>query len=322
VRQESNKFIRRVESRTIDDLPINQLLVCVHYSSLNYKDALSCIGNLGVTRRYPHIPGIDAAGVVVSSESENYKVGDKVIIIGSALGMNYPGGFSQYIRIPSEWAMHLPEKISLKESMIYGTAGFTAALSISNLLNQKINNNMGPILVTGATGGIGSFSVGILSKLGFQVVASSGKNQADKFLSKLGAFDVIKRSSVNDETGRILLKQLWAACIDTVGGNTLSTVIRSCKDEGVILATGMVASQNFNITVMPFLLRGVKLIGVNAQGVSNSLCHEIWSLLVDKWKPKHFNNMFKECSLETLNENIDKILQGKISGRIIINLKE
>ena len=186
VKKESNKFVRTIETKFLEELPHGDVLIRVHYSSLNYKDGLSCIGNVGVTRKYPHIPGIDASGVVVSSNGINFKEGDNVFVIGTELGMNHWGGFSQYIRVPESWVTLLPEDLTLKDAMIFGTAGLTAALAVYELINQKITIDLSPILVTGSTGGIGTFSVGILSKLGYNVTASTGKKTSNDFLMNLG----------------------------------------------------------------------------------------------------------------------------------------
>jgi len=321
VKKESNKFVRTIETKFLEELPHGDVLIRVHYSSLNYKDGLSCIGNVGVTRKYPHIPGIDASGVVVSSNGINFKEGDNVFVIGTELGMNHWGGFSQYIRVPESWVTLLPEDLTLKDAMIFGTAGLTAALAVYELINQKITIDLSPILVTGSTGGIGTFSVGILSKLGYNVTASTGKKTSNDFLMNLGVNNVIDRLEVDDKTGMILLKQKWAACIDTVGGNILSTILRSSKDKAIIVSTGMVSSQNFNLTVMPFILRGIKLVGINTQSTSFEVRNQIWKLLANSWKPINFEQIYTECNLEELDSFIDEILSGEIIGRIIVNLK-
>ena len=318
---DEKNYTRAIEERSIDDLPQGEVLIRVHYSSLNYKDGLSCIGNRGVTRHYPHTPGIDAAGVVETSESNDFKAGDPVVITCYDLGMNTAGGFSQFIRVPADWVMPLPDGLSLRESMIYGSAGFTAGLSVDVLQRQGVNPEKGPIVVTGATGGVGSVSVALLAGRGYSVSASTGKPDAEDFLKKLGASEVIGRDAVNDKYGKPLLKETWANAIDTVGGTTLATLLKACKEGGAVAATGMVASTDLPTTVFPFILRGVSLLGINAQGTSMSIRQKIWSKLAKEWKPAGFERLAFDCRLEKLNPEIDRILAGGQRGRVVVNLQ-
>jgi acrylyl-CoA reductase (NADPH) len=316
----NNSFIRNIEYRYIAELPKGEVLINVIYSSLNYKDGLSCIGNLGVTRRYPHTPGIDAAGYVVSSESDKFKKGDEVIVISHDLGMNTSGGFSQYIRVPASWPMHLPKGLSLRESMIFGTAGFTAALAVDTILKNYDSNFNNKILVSGVSGGVGSISAAILIKLGFLVVGSTGKKTTNNFLFDVGVNKFIDRVFLSEEDNRPLLKIQWDAAIDTVGGNTLSNLIKSVKDNGLVISTGMVSSEKINLSIMPFILRGVKLFGINSQGTDTNTRHYIWNKLSHDWKPENLESIVTECNLENLNSQIDSILNGLVQGRVIINL--
>jgi len=224
---EDKKFNRKITDRNINDLPEGDVLLKVEYSSLNYKDALSATGNRGVTRRFPHTPGVDAAGVVDNSMTDRFTKGDQVIVHGYDLGMDTSGGFGQYIRVPSEWVVNLPEHLTLKEAMMYGTAGFTAALSVYRLTENKINPGSGKILVTGATGGVGCMAVAILAKAGFEIVASTGKSDQVEFLKSIGASEVISREESMDQTDKLLLKGLWAGVVDTVGGDILAAAIKS-----------------------------------------------------------------------------------------------
>jgi len=318
---DSGNYTRAIEERSIDDLPKGEVLIRVHYSSLNYKDGLSCIGNRGVTRHYPHTPGIDAAGIVETSDSSNFKAGDPVVITSYDLGMNTAGGFGQFIRVPAGWVMPLPEGLSLRESMIYGTAGYTAGLSVKILQRQGVNPGGAPIVVTGATGGVGSLSVALLASLGYSVSASTGKPDSNDFLRKLGASEIIGRDAVNDKYGKPLLKETWAGAIDTVGGETLATLLKSCKENGVVVATGMVASTDLPATVFPFILRGVSLLGINSQGTSMSIRQEMWSKLADEWKPEGLESLAFDCRLEKLNPEIDRILAGSQLGRVVVDLQ-
>jgi acrylyl-CoA reductase (NADPH) len=322
VRESSNgQYTRAIERSKIGDLPNGEILIRVHFSSLNYKDGLSCIGNRGVTRHYPHTPGIDAAGTVESSESNTFKPGDSVVVISQDLGMNTSGGFGQYIRVPASWVMPLPRKISLRESMIYGTAGFTAGLSVEALKHQKITPERGPIVVTGATGGVGSISVALLSGLGYTVFASTGKTSAELFLKTIGATEVIDRDAVNDSLGRSMLKETWAGAIDTLGGSTLATLIKSCQANGTVVATGLVASSDLPTTVLPFILRGVSLLGINSQGTKMSDRRKLWSKLAEDWKPKKLEKLAVDCMLDDLEPEIDRILGGKQQGRIVVDMR-
>ena len=318
---DDKNYIRSIEERSIDDLPQGEVLIRVHYSSLNYKDGLSCIGDRGVTRHYPHTPGIDAAGIVESCDSSKFKAGDSVVIISYDLGANTAGGFGQFIRVPDDWVMPLPKGLSLRESMIYGTAGFTAGLCVNALQHHGLTPERGPIVVTGSTGGVGSVSVALLAGLGYSVSASTGKPDAENFLKKLGASKVIERKAVNDESGRTILKEVWAGAIDTVGGNTLATLLKACKQGGAVAATGLVESSKLPITVFPFIWRGVSLLGIYASGNTMSMRRKIWSRLAQEWKLDELESLANECTLEQLNPEIDRILAGEQQGRVVVNLQ-
>lgn len=317
---EKKQFIRAVETCDIKNLPKADVLIRVLYSSINYKDGLVCIGNPGVTRRYPHTPGIDAAGIVVSCQNKDYKKGDQVIVVSQDLGITVPGGFGQYVSVPSTWITPLPKNISLRESMIYGTAGFTAGLAISKLINNGITPSDGPILITGSTGGIGIISIAILSKLGFHVYAVTRKMQNNKYLLSIGAEKILVNSDIIDELDRHLIKEKWAAVIDTVGGIILSNVLKACKYNGIVIATGNVSSQHFTSSILPFILRGVSLLGINSQGALTPIRQLIWDKLSNNWKPNSLNKIATECDLFTLNQEIDKVIQGDQTGRIIVKL--
>jgi putative YhdH/YhfP family quinone oxidoreductase len=316
------QFIRHIKERSINDLPDGDVLIRVHYSSLNYKDALSAIGNRGVTRNYPHTPGIDAAGIVEQSRSDSIHVGEEVIVTSYDLGMNTSGGFGQYIRVPAQWIVRLPPKLSLRQSMIFGTAGFTAGMSVFRLRENGIMPDNGDILVTGATGGVGSMAVAILANLGYSVAAVSGKQNEKAFLTELGAKEIISREEASDTSGRPLLKPRWAGVIDTVGGQILEAAIKSAKNDAVVTCCGLVASPNLSLTVFPFILRGISLIGIDSQNYPAEPRQVIWQKLASEWRPANLESMAKEISLESLSENIDLILQGRQKGRIIVSLKE
>ena len=313
-------FSREIINRELTALPEGEVLIQVKYSSLNYKDALSASGNKGVTRKYPHTPGIDAAGIIVKSSNEKFHAGDEVLVTGYDLGMNTSGGYGQYIRVPADWVVKLPENLSLRESMIYGTAGFTAALSVYKMIFGGIKPDAGNILVTGATGGVGSIAVSILHKLGYSVIAATGKAEAKEMLLQLGAKDIILREELNDQSGRILLKGNWAGVIDTVGGNMLATALKSTNYGGSVTCCGNVASPELLTSVYPFILRGITLYGVDSVMCPMDLRLELWSLLANEWKPLQLEQNVEEVSLEGLDKKIDLILQGKLQGRTIVNL--
>ncbi len=313
------KYVREIRERSLDDLPAGEVLIRVQYSSLNYKDALSATGNKGVTRNYPHTPGIDAAGDVVESASADFRPGDAVLVTGYDLGMNTSGGFGQYIRVPAVWVVKLPAGLTLRESMAYGTAGFTAALSVYRLRDYGVNPDQGSILVTGATGGVGSLAVAILTRAGYDVTAATGKPAEKEFLISLGAKEVVSRGEVDDTSGRPLLKTKWPGVIDTVGGNILSTALRSTQYLGCVTCCGLVASPELQTTVFPFILRGVSLLGIDSVNCPMPLRQQIWGRLADDWKP-NLDQLSFEITLEELNARIDDILQGKLKGRTIVGV--
>ena len=311
-------FKHQIFQRNTNELPQNGVLIKVAYSSLNYKDALSASGNKGVTRRFPHTPGIDAAGVVVESVSDMFQPDDQVIVTGYDLGMNTMGGFGEYINVPAEWIVPLPEGLTLKESMILGTAGFTAALSIHHLMRCGQKPEYGTLLVTGASGGVGSLSVAIASKLGYNVTASTGKSDKHEYLINIGAKNVIDRSAIDDQSGRMLLRPQWAAAIDTVGGNTLATILKSLKPHGNVTSCGNVASPLLNTSVFPFILNGVNLLGVNSATTPMPLRLQLWKNLANEWKPDFNAIQTQFVGITDIHTSIEKILAGGITGRVVL----
>ena len=314
-------FTREITERSISDLPEGEVLIRVHFSSLNYKDGLSCIGNPGVTRNYPHTPGIDASGKVTESSDSQFKTGDSVIVTSYDLGMNTSGGFGEYIRVPADWVVPLPEGMTFKEASIYGVAGFTAALSVDALQKYGVNPEQGEIVVTGSTGGVGSVSVALLSLLGYTVVASTGKKEESEFLLRLGASEIISREEVNDESKKPLLRERWAGAVDTVGGTTLAALLKAAKRGGAVAATGLVASSELSTTVFPFILRGVSLLGIDSGFTPTKLRLEIWNKLAGIWKIPQLEQLTIDCTLEELDPEIDKILAGGQRGRVVVNLQ-
>jgi alcohol dehydrogenase len=319
VHVEGERVSRRVEEVAFDVLPEHAVSVKVAYSSLNYKDALSASGHKGVTKRYPHTPGIDAAGVVVASSDPRYQEGDEVVVTGFDLGMDTPGGFGEYIRVPAEWLVPLPEGLSLKEAMVFGTAGFTAAMAVEALLGRGLTPP-GPVLVTGASGGVGSLSVALLAKLGFEVVASSGKRDAHALLRELGASEVIGRDGLAERSSKPLLPGRWAGAVDTVGGTTLETVVKSLAIGGAVAACGNVAGAELELTVYPFILRGVALLGIDSQHYSAEKRAALWRKLADAWRLELPDGLVEVVAFEGLEEKIAAILQGQVRGRVVVEV--
>ncbi len=302
-----------------DFLPEGEVLVRVHYSSLNYKDALSATGNKGVTKHYPHTPGIDAAGVVEESSVPEVEVGRKVIVTGFDLGMNTPGGMGQLIRVPASWIVALPDALSLKEAMIFGTAGFTAAISVGKL-RDKIQPADGPVLVSGATGGVGSMAVAMLAQLGYQVHAISGKESESEFLTAIGASRVLPRSEFQEPNPKPLFPGRFAGAIDTVGGEILVNMIKSVQQDGLVTTCGSVSSTSLQLNVFPFILRAVSLVGISAQNYPAGLRPALWKQLAGEFKPGQLLKMYNEIRLDEVPAAVEEILKGKLKGRTIINL--
>ncbi len=317
---EDGKFTREITTRQIGSLPDGEVLLNVKYSSLNYKDALSAIGNRGVTKNYPHTPGVDAVGVVEDSKSGEFEPGDRVIVHGYDLGMDTSGGFGQYVRVPAEWVVNLPEGLDLKESMMYGTAGFTAAQSVLRIVEGGVSPEDGKVLVTGATGGVGSMAVAILGKAGYSVTASTGKAEQRQFLADLGAEEVIGREGLTDPSGRLLLKGQWAGVVDTVGGEMLATAIKSTKQRGVVTTCGNVASHELNTNVYPFILRGITLVGIDSASCPMKRRRLVWEKMSGEWKLDILEQICRTVSLEDLDPEIDLILKGGQVGRVVVDL--
>jgi putative YhdH/YhfP family quinone oxidoreductase len=312
-----NQYAGRVEQTRVRDLPEGEVLIRVKYSSLNYKDALSANGNKGVTRTYPHTPGIDAAGHVEESRVSALAPGDPVIVTSYDLGMNTAGGFGQYIRVPADWVVPLPGGLTLEESMILGTAGFTAAMSIEKI--TEIPVDAGPILVTGATGGVGSMAVAILARLGYAVTAVTGKQETG-FLNDLGASEVISRQTFVEDIKPPILPAKWAAVVDTVGGDILATAVKSTKAWGKVTCCGLVASPDLPLTVFPFILRGVSLHGIDSQHYPKEPRQALWKKLAHDWKPQNLAEMATRITLDQLPAAIDNMLNGRLKGRTVVNL--
>lgn len=321
IEEEDGKYTGSIQEMKFGELGKDEILVKVYYSSLNYKDALSASGNKGVTRNYPHTPGIDAVGIIEKSNSTDFNAGEKVIVTSYDLGMNTDGGFAEYIQVPSDWAVKFPETLSMKEAMTYGTAGLTAGMSVLRL-NDLIKPEDGKIAVSGATGGVGALSVALLSKLGYTVVAITGKETERDYLLTLGAKEVMLRHEIENMDKKPLLKPLFAGAIDTVGGVILENIIKSTDATGVVTCCGNVASPKIELTVFPFILRGVVLIGIDSQNYPMKYRATVWNKLAQEWKPEQLDFTCNEIKLEELPQKIELMLQGKLKGRTVLTLVE
>ena len=315
-------FVGAIEQRTIKDLPPGEVLLQVRYSSLNYKDALSASGNRGVTKCYPHTPGIDAAGVVISSSSPLVKCGDDVICMGYDLGMNTAGGLGQFIRVPASWVVKKPDTISLLQAMQIGTAGFTAAQSVLALIDNSVTPEKGEILVTGSSGGVGSIATHLLSELGFRVTALTSKERVQEYLLSLGAKTVLSPKVLLEDRHKFLLSERWAGVIDTVGGDILATAIKGLHFDGVATCCGNAASAELILTVYPFILRGVHLIGIYSANCPREKRLKVWQKLAAEWQLPMLKDMSRTISLSGVLREVDAMLAGKTIGRCVVDLWE
>lgn len=315
--KDDRAFEKSIKEVPFSFLPEHEVTIRVNAAGLNYKDALSASGHKGITRSYPHTPGVDASGVVVEDLSGTFNEGDEVICTSHDLGMNTPGGFAEYIRVPASWVVKKPSYWSHEKAMALGTAGYTAALALWKMENCGQRPEMGPVVVTGATGGVGSLAVAILKKAGYQVWASTGKESAEPYLCELGAEKVIGRETVNDPSRKPLFKPEWAGAIDNVGGNTLTTLLRKCGRNGSVATIGLVDQAEFSMTIYPFILNGVNLLGIDSAETPPEIRQLIWNKLADEWHPELPEQSATYCSLEAIPKQMDLILAGKTKGRVV-----
>ncbi|WP_160064188.1 acrylyl-CoA reductase (NADPH) [Psychromonas sp. L1A2] len=311
----------RAAVKGIDDslLPEGDVTIKVAYSTLNYKDALAITGKGPVVRSFPMVPGIDLVGTVEQSDSEQFKVGDNVLLNGFGVGETHCGGLAEKARLKSEWLIPLPKAFSARQAMSIGTAGYTAMLCVIALEKNGITADKGDILVTGANGGVGSFAITILAKLGYNVIASTGRLEESEYLKKLGAAEVIDRSTLT-EPGRPLAKERWAAAIDSAGSHTLANVCASLKYGGVVAACGLAQGMDLPTTVMPFILRGVTLAGIDSVMRPTADRIEAWERLATILEPAVIDDIAKEITLDEAIETAEKLISGKVRGRVVVNI--
>lgn len=314
---------RSVETVPLSTLPAGDVTVRVEYSSLNYKDALSASGNRGVTREYPHTPGIDAAGTVLASTDPRYAVGAKVLCTGYELGMSVAGGFGQLIRVAGDWLVPLPGGLSTRSAMIIGTAGLTAALSVDRLSTVSAGPELGPFVVTGASGGVGSLATLLLHRAGYSVVASTGKERAHEFLTSLGASRIIAREELSRPSEKQLQRAVYGGGIDSVGGRTLVNLINSTVPGGAVAACGLVSGVDLPANIFPFILRGVALLGVDSQHVTHVDRVRLWDTLAKEWTLGAFNPVaaaVTEVGLVELDAVVGEMLAGAVMGRVVVRI--
>ncbi|MFC8559683.1 NADPH:quinone oxidoreductase family protein [Peribacillus frigoritolerans] len=321
VNKQDDQFTVNIQELSLDDLPQGEVLIRVHYSGVNYKDSLAAIPNGNIVSSYPIVPGIDMAGVVVSSEDSRFKEGDEVIATSYGIGVSQSGGYSQFARVPAEWVVPLPDGLTMKEAMIIGTAGFTAALSILRLEENNLTPEQGSVLVTGATGGVGSFAVSILSKLGYSVEASTGKESEHGYLKAIGASTIVSREDVYDGKLRALGKQKWSGAVDPVGGEPLASVLSQIKYGGAVAVSGLTAGTSLPATVFPFILRGVNLLGIDSVNCPMDTRLKVWHRLATDFKLEDLEQLVQqEITLKELPDVLPTLLKGEARGRTIVKL--
>ena len=305
--------VKEIEMPSLDD---GNVIIKVHYSSLNYKDALASSGVKGVVKSYPFVPGIDVAGEIIETSNSEFSVGDNVVATGYKIGMSVFGGFGELVQLPSKWVLKLPAELNSFDSMCYGTAGITAAACVKKIVDANVSNEL-PVLVSGATGGVGSISVGILSKLGYQVHAISGKQDKVETLKSMGASEIILRDEFTNEPVKALDKAIYGGAVDTVGGEILAKIISMVANQGVVSCCGNVAGAMFNSSVFPFILRGVQLSGIDSAESSLVLKKELWNLLSNEWS-LNLTDHINTIQIDGIGDEVKKILNGNQVGRVVI----
>lgn len=319
-RQDDDRIEAAVETLQESELPPGEVTIRVHYSSVNYKDALALTPKGGVVRDYPIVPGIDLAGEVVSSESDEFTAGDLILAHGYEIGTGRHGGYAEYARVPANWVVKLGS-LSPRDAAAIGTAGFTAAMSVQALQQRGITPDDGPIVVTGATGGVGSVSIDLLSAAGYQVVASTGKPDAVERLKALGADEVIGRLPEDpDAKPRPLGKTRWAGAVDCVGGATLADVLSTVRYGGAVAASGLTGGAALQTTVMPFILRGVALLGIDSVQMPIGPRRALWEQLSSSLKPRHLSDVSHDVDVKDVVGVLDEVRAGKYSGRAVVRV--
>jgi NADPH2:quinone reductase len=318
--QEDGRIVPRLEQLSLDQLSPGDVVIRGEYSSVNYKDALAATGAGRILRRFPLVGGVDVAGTVVSSSDPRCKPGDRVVVTGGGLSETHDGGFSEYVRVPGEWVIPLPEGLDTRTAMSFGTAGFTAAFAIHRLERNGQTPDLGPVIVTGATGGVGSFAVAMLAERGYQVTALTRKTTASEYLQGLGARAIMPLQDVDAGT-QPLKKATWGGAIDNLGGATLAWLTRTTVNWGSIASVGLTQGTELNTTVLPFILRGVSVIGINAVEVPRQVRLEIWQRLAGDLKPAALGRIAsREIDLDQLIDELPAWIDGTVIGRCLVRL--
>ena len=318
--EENGKSAGRFVDLTLDDLDPGEVVIQTHYSSVNYKDALAATGAGKVVRRFPCVGGVDVAGVVASSQDARFKAGDEVIVTGYGMGVDHDGGFAEYVRVPADWVVPLPQGLTLFDAMVIGTAGFTAALSIHRLEQNELTPEKGKVIVTGATGGVGSLAVQMLAQLGYHVVALTGKDSEHEYLKSLGVSEILSRKDLVMGM-RPLEKAQWAGALDAVGGDTLAWLTRTMQQNGVIASFGNAGGIELHTTVLPFILRGVRLIGIDSAATAMPLRRQIWQRLATDLHPRLLKQVAHVVPFAELPQVFPLMLQGKLRGRTVVGIR-
>ncbi|HTN95147.1 MAG TPA: oxidoreductase [Gallionella sp.] len=318
--EENGKSQGRFVELTLDDLDPGEVVIEAYYSSVNYKDALAATGAGKVIRRFPCVGGIDVSGIVDSSSDARFKAGDQVLVTGYDMGVAHDGGYAGYVRVPADWVVPLPQGLTLFDSMALGTAGFTAALSMHRLEQNELRPENGKVIVTGATGGVSSLAIQMLAQLGYHVVALTGKDAEHDYLKSLGATEILSRKDLQMGT-RPLEKAQWAGALDSVGGETLAWLTRTMQQNGAIASFGNAGGIELHATVLPFILRGVKLLGVDSAATAMPLRKQIWQRLAADLKPKSLNQVAQVVPFKELPQVFPLLLQGKQCGHSVIEIK-
>ncbi|MEP1216014.1 MAG: YhdH/YhfP family quinone oxidoreductase [Marinobacter sp.] len=318
VQEQDGQYTGSEQTLRVSDLPENDVLIRVSHSSLNYKDALSASGNKGVTRNYPHTPGIDAAGEVVETSTGSFSAGDKVLVTGYDLGMNTDGGFGEYIRVPADWCVAMPQGWDARTAMVYGTAGLTAGLCVQKLLTMGATPEQGKVAVSGASGAVGSVAVELLTNLGFEVVAISGKQDQAGSLKSLGATEVLGRDALASEK-KPLLKPAFANAVDTVGGGPLAELLKQIHPGGSVSCCGLVAGPQLETTVLPFILRGNNLLGVDSVEIPLAEKQAVWDKFPGDWACEKTEASARDIGRGELDDALKAFLKGESSGKIVLD---
>jgi NADPH2:quinone reductase len=320
--EEDGKVEARLESTDIDSLSSGDVVIRAVWSDVNYKDALAATGKGKILKRFPLIGGVDVAGLVHSSADARFEEGDPVLVVGCGLSENHDGGYADYVRVPGDWVVALPEGLTLRESMALGTAGFTAGIAVDRMEHNGQRPDGGPILVNGATGGVGGYAIDMLGGLGYQITAFTGKRDADAYLKALGATDICYRGEVEMGT-RPLEKALWGGAVDSVGGDELGWLTRTVMPGGNIASIGLAGGFKLETTVMPFILRGVNLLGINSVYISTETRDRVWKRLGTDLRPRHFDRIVtRTVDLDGLPDVFDDYVTGKNTGRTLVKISE